>query len=142
MDRKKIFLVILFVAIVAFVFAIVFSKNNKESVVAPQINNEISSVVEDLENNDEGQEQLREQTNEQVEVVKPAEKPTVTIMKEPTITPIRVEEATIVVEEEKFDPGIYMEANTNNIVITKEFKSQSRAKYFFEGFGIQKAPTK
>ena len=43
------------------------------------------------------------------------------------------------IEETEIDAGIYKDAN--DIVITRDFKTKTRAKYLFEGYGIQKAPT-
>ena len=151
MDKKKAFLVILFAAILAFVLVFSVLKNNNKVENTPPVEQEETVVQEEVQVSDETLDQEEVEKVEDVEklapaikqVVKSAKKTNASESEAPVIQPLRVEEVSIVHEEQKQeDPGLYKEAGTNNIVVTREFKAQSRAKYLFEGFGLQKAPTK
>ena len=157
MDKKKSLLVISIAAILAFGVAIILKQDKKSetlekeqeqvSIVKDEVQeesdvNKTAEVVEDTE------------VTEVIEVKKALDKSVKQVSAKPTVKSnepkiehpvkksVQVEPLEGSVSEEKVDPGIMKENGTNNIIITREFKSKSRNKYVFEGFGIQVAPTK
>ncbi len=155
MDKKKAVLVIILAMLLAFVVGLFFIKPLKsEPVLIPdekteqvdEISEENSSIIQDAQKEEEKVAEdkvVSEVKSIEKPVIKPITKSEIGIQETPIIKPIQVEEATVVeggIEETEIDAGIYKDAN--GIVITREFKAKSRAKYSFEGFGIQKAPTK
>lgn len=146
MDNKKRVLVILLAFFLALATVLLFNKkaptseikNVEEKVGTPVIEENTSieqeSVVEEEKSSNE--------VIQKVSTTKPAPKPKTSVSATPLIKPLKVEEEKAVVEEPIIDAGIMKEAESNSIVITREFKSQSPAKYSFEGYGVQKAPIK
>lgn len=146
MSNKKTILVILLAAILAllavlFVFNPTKTTVKKEDVIEEVIEPTAPAIVEE--------EKIEESTAEE-EIkpeIKPVAKPAPVKTSTPVIKQIQVEEAKEVVKEEpqneiQVDAGIIKESGSNDIVITREFKSKSPTKYSFEGYGVQKAPIK
>ena len=147
MSNKKTILVILLAAILAFL-AVLFVFNptktsvKKEDVIEEVIEPTAPAIVEE--------EKIEESTAEEEEIkpeIKPVAKPTPVKVSTPVIKQIQVEEAKEAIKEEtskeiQVDAGIIKESGSNDIVITREFKSKSPTKYSFEGYGVQKAPIK
>lgn len=142
MDRKKNVLVIIFATLLALLVAFVFFKiyNNKIKTVEPK--QEI--VQEEIKLNEEEVlvEEIKEEIIEKKEapVVQPKKETVATtkpIKKEeaPVIKSIQVEEVKVVenkIEENKQDCGVIKDAATNEIVITREFKTTTPNKYSFK----------
>ena len=143
MDKKKNVLVIIFATLLALLVAFVFFKiyNNKIKNVEPK--QEI--VQEEIKLNDEEEvlvEEIKEEIIERKEApVAQPKKETVAatkpIKKEeaPVIKSIQVEEVKVVenkIEENNKDCGIIKDAATNEIVITREFKTTTPNKYSFK----------
>lgn len=142
MDKKKAFLVILLAIVLAIVAVLVVFKTEKDveyfDITQKEdllLEDEINAVPESIKNESVVEAPVLKQERE-VQVA-----PTVA----PIIKPLKiVEEKTEEhkTDKESVDTGITKDAASNEIVITREFKSQSPAKYSFVGFGEQKAPTK
>lgn len=143
MDKKKSFLVVILAAILAFVAVFFVFKLTKSSQL------EQEQQVEVLEDQKLEPEEVtdalpsKESDKEFVKEVKPVvnSEPVRKIAEpkaeSPVIKPIKVEEANLKpVVNNEMDPGIVKEVDTNEIVITREFKSQSPAKYSFQGYGV------
>lgn len=142
MNNKKAFLVIMLAAILAF-FAVqlVINKSTKPTKIET-----VSDTIQQEESIIESP--FNKNNNTDIEATTPLEKTTIKTeekennkisnieknIKAPVITPLRVEEATIVVEEEQKIPDIY--SDENGIVITRAFKVKSPTKYSFRDFGI------
>lgn len=155
MDNKKVFLAVILAAIVALIIAFVFLKCTSKTIPIKLEEDKLPAqedvaIPTDEENVVKTEEEPVQKTIEtEVKpatkpVVKKVVKPTVKPAEVPVIKPLQVEEKKSMVNstEEKADAGIIKDSTTNDIVITKEFKSNTPSKYSFEGYGVQKAPTK
>lgn len=142
MDNKKAILVVFLAIVLAFiVVSCIYKKNN---TILPEIEPQEEKVID---NTIEKQADITNPNNELKTDIKPdikqVIKPIKTEVEYPVIKPLQVEEAKEPVAKlEESDFGISQEVGTNDIIIHKEFKSESPAKYSFEGFGVQKAPIK
>ena len=145
MSNKKTILVILLAAILA-LLAVLFIFNptkttvKKEDVIEEVIEPTAPAIVEEKIEESTAEEEIKPE-------IKPVAKPAPVKTSTPVIKQIQVEEAKEVVKEEpqneiQVDAGIIKESGSNDIVITREFKSKSPTKYSFEGYGVQKAPIK
>ena len=148
MDRKSI-LVILLAALIALLTAYFIFKPTKQvvkDVVEPvtYIQEELVEAEEAIETvevipSDIKSEELNSQkvTNSNPkQVVSQTVKstPTVNKVEEPEIIQTSRFEASI--EEETIDYGLYVDKETKNIVVTRNFDSKSPTKYYFKDFGI------
>lgn len=145
MDKKKALLVVILASILAFMAVMfIFQTNKKDDVTQEQTQEIIEQEIEPTEQLPAEEETVVEELEKaEKNITKVAPKAPVQKTPEPIIKPIQVEEAKVVeggVEETEIDAGIYKDANS--VVITREFKTQTRAKYSFEGYGVQKAPVK
>lgn len=146
MDKKKALLVVILASILAFMAVMfIFQTNKKDDVTQEQTQEIIEQEIEPTEQlpTEEEETVVEELEKAEKNITKVAPKAPAQKSPEPIIKPIQVEEAKVVeggVEETEIDAGIYKDANS--VVITREFKTQTRAKYSFEGYGVQKAPVK
>ena len=149
MDKKKALLVIIVAALLAFAtVSILTKKNSTEEVIETETQQE---VVAEETNNENVDISIEEEMLENVTIkppviktnIKPIVKPIPPVVEQPVFKPLQVEVTKEgVAAEEKVDPGVMKEASSGNVIVTREFKSKSRNRYVFEGFGIQVAPTK
>ncbi len=149
MEKKNIVIVVIIAIICALLTALFLIKSPKNGPVL--IPEEQKTVIEQpaVETVLPAEETIKEDEGEQEQktvekpLSKPVAKPTTPISQTPVIKPIQVEEEKtmeVSVEKAVQDAGIIKDSG--EIVITREFKSQSPSKYSFVGFGEQKAPTK
>lgn len=155
MNNKCKFLAIILATILALIIVFAFIKPKSSTTPIKLEENNITLPKED------SMEQVPEESIIQTEPqkvqntvkkeVNPVTKPTIqktiqpTVQSEeaPIIKPLQIKEEVIPNKlEEKADAGILKETDSNDIVITREFKSNTPSKYSFEGYGVQKAPTK
>lgn len=156
MNKKRAFLVILLACILALITGLFLTKNiftTKSTRVQQQQeetipNNENKTIEVDVAESIENEKNEQNTKKEQVVEKTNAEK------KLPTVSPLQIEPAKPF-DEQKIDnntnkkiedtaesAGIIKDDTTNEIVITREYKIQSPARYSFEGYGVQKAPIK
>lgn len=148
MEKKNIVIVVIVAIICALLTALFLIKSPKNGPVL--IPEEQKTVIEQpaVESVLPTEETIKEEGEQEQKTVekplsKPVTKPTTPIFQTPVIKPIQVEEEKtmeVFVEKAVQDAGIIKDSG--EIVITREFKSQSPSKYSFVGFGEQKAPTK
>ena len=147
MDKKKALLVILIATVLAFVAVLMTTKKSPTEKIL-ELEKQQEVVKEEMDNEElDVQKQADEQDIIQTPVIKtdikPIVKPIAPAVEHPVFEPLQVEVTKEgIAAEEKIDPGVMKESGTNNVIVTREFKSKSRGKYVFEGFGIQVAPTK
>ncbi len=155
MDKKRTFLAVVLATILALIIVLVLFRPTTKTTPIKLEENETKiqeeEVIAPIVKEDTVQ-QKQEPTKKVSEtkpqkIVKPVPKKVKTPILEPTeapiIKPLQVKEESITNQsEEKVDAGIVKETSSNDIVITREFKSQTPAKYSFEGYGVQKAPVK
>ena len=146
MDKKKIFIVVVLAAMLALLsafFVLKFVNRNIEQtqVIQDVVQEETVSVdvveekVEDssdvvLEQKPVEIQQAQKPVKVVKKVVKQAE-----VTESPILKPLQVEEVKVVenrVEENKEDCGILKDSTTNEIVITREFKTTTPNKYSFK----------
>ena len=148
MDKKKALIVVILAMLLALVVGLLFIKTpQSEPILIPEDKTESTSDFVDLKTFDTEKSQKEVSERKDILEIKPEIKPNKTsivepIKQSPTIKPLQIEETKVVqggIEETEIDAGIYKDAN--DIVITRDFKTKTRAKYLFEGYGIQKAPT-
>lgn len=155
MDKKRTFFAVILATILALVIVLTFLKPTTKTTPIKLEPNEIKIQEEKIETpivKDDAIQQKQETPKKVTEtkpqkIVKPAPKRVETLspkqIETPVIKPLQIkEEVTTNQPEEKVDNGIIKETSSNDIVITREFKSQTPAKYSFEGYGVQKAPVK
>ena len=147
MDKKKMFLVIIFAVILAFVVAFLFKPAEKlkdiEQVESVQVEENIESdVLEDKfdkkELNDKDEETKPVASNIVSESSKKLVKEQSTNIEK---TLVKNDEETVNVQEAGVmfeDAGVMSENGA--VVVTREFKLKSPTKYTFEGFGILSKP--
>lgn len=144
MNKKSIITVILatILAFLATFFLFVFNK--KTITEKPELKNEIpvqekaieTSIKEDVVQDKEVK-NIKKESKEEDLIIK--------VIETPTIKPLKIVPQADNSEDEikkTDDAGIIKDEVSNEIVITREFKMQSPAKYSFVGYGEQKAPTK
>ena len=138
MNNKKALLVVFIAALLAFIAVFSVYKKMNRSYDIPEIEQQQDVVLEEPVK-EEPAEPIQEQ--KEVSAPKPAVKsvkPVAPKVKEPVILPLKVEEQKEALNleiESKAD--IMKDSNSNDIIIIKEFKSKSPAKYSFEGYGVQ-----
>ena len=163
MNNKKAIIVILLATLLAFITVLFFTKNDSSKpILIPNEPNESiehqifdKNTIKKQEENPNAEQPSKnnlpeiskpQPVNKQIQTpTKPITKQTIPTQTTPIIKPLQVEETKV--EEQKnsttlTDTGVIKEIETNEIVIMKEYKSPTPAKYSFEGFGVQKAPTK
>lgn len=153
MNKKKAIFVFIFATLLAFIAVILIFSNSKKTDSQEKILQEESSIKQEIIKEEisqkeeiEQKEEVQTNINEQKVIQKPVTKSENKAVTAPVIKPLKIEEKTqeenINLQEEnndeKADAGILKEVNTNEIVITREFKSQAPAKYTFEGYGTIK----
>ena len=143
MNNKKAICILIFVLLLILFCAIKFIKEQQISDI-PELETQQEVVIEEKtfvdENRADKDKEVKiqvESNHEKVLLKKDSIKP-----ETPVIKPLKVEEPQSVVNEVKTDEGIVKEPVSNEIIINKEFKLQSPAKYSFVGYGEQVAPTK
>lgn len=142
MDKRKIFLVIFLAALLAFLTVVFVFKRDVKSEL-PNLNEQEEAVLQDEEEVDSVE--LQQQQEDVVKTESPVVKEKVVATQAPVIKHLKVEEVVEEIsqaEEKTEDAGVIKDSDSNAIVVTREFKYKSPAKYSFVGFGEQKAPTK
>lgn len=147
MDKKKVILVIVLATILALLaaFGVMKFSNNDVKQIEPQtevVNEEETSLnteeITDTEVKEESETEVVEQ--KPIQVVQP-QKEVKTVVKPvikedlPVVKPLQVEEVKVVensIEENNKDCGILKDSGTNEIVITREFKTTTPNKYSFK----------
>ena len=149
MDKKKALLVVIIAAILAFGVAVIFKQDKKVELPQNQqeqesvLNKEEQETTEIIEETEESEKTEEKNLPTKQVPIKPEVKSSTPTAEYPVIEPLQVTEPLEgAILEETIDHGIMKETETGNIIITREFKSKSKDKYIFEGFGIQVAPTK
>lgn len=155
MDKKRTFFAVILAIILALLVVLTLLKPTTQTAPIKLEQNEINIQEEVIETpmvKEDAIQQKQETTKKVIEtkpqkIVKPAPKRVETSspkqIETPVIKPLQIkEEVTTNQPEEKVDTGIVKETSSNDIVITREFKAQTPAKYSFEGYGVQKAPVK
>lgn len=139
---KRVFFVILLAAIVAFFVAFVVLKPTETGKEAPITQEE---VIQEKASEEQPDADVLSDKAEEKPVVKTIPKTIKKVQPTPVIKPLKVEESSQLKSEDQTikleDVGIRQE-DSGVVTITREFKSQSPAKYSFRGYGQQTAPTK
>ena len=139
-NNKKSFLVVVIAFILALVIAYVFVNKNKTSVVEEPVKQEvIEDITETKFNVSEDVNDVKTEKiiiEESKTVSDNLQKTTVQkqlIQKSETLKPeIENVEKTVSEQEKLYDVGIIKDSLTNEVVITREFKMESPAKYSFK----------
>lgn len=142
--NKKSILVFITATILAFLAVFLVFENNKKNIKTSPVENtrvqiEETNFEETIEENSINIKEEEEKKVVETPVKKPESKPKQALEKAKTTTPdiklIKVEEAKkqeIFNKEEKQDSGIVKDIESDDIVITREFKFESPAKYSFK----------
>lgn len=139
MNNKKAFLVILLAILLALISVLFLFKTEKNTDYSNLIEENFSTIEKEVKK----VESIETQSVLEAPVVEQEKTIQVTPIETPTIKPLKIEEKEVITDEnDPIDAGITKDTLSNDIIITREFKSQSPAKYSFVGFGEQKAPTK
>ena len=146
MEKKKFVLVILLSAILALVISVLFSpkpsKNiikNNEAIVEETTNSQKETLDIETFSNQEQQNgsNIKEETPK-IKAVNP--ETTKNVAKDTQNKDSKIDKN--ISSDIKLDTGIIKTSNTNEIIITREFRTKTPAKYTFVGYGEQLAPTK
>ena len=139
MDIKKFVLVIISAVLVALFCSFLFFSKKEVSDIS-DIENSVEFSQEEPIVSTDSEDVAKEEIIKEKTVLDSTKSKT---EEKSVVTPIQLEEIKFVKEavvEKSIDPGVMKETETNEIVITREFKSPSPNKYTFEGYGVQKAP--
>lgn len=154
MDKKRTFVAVVLVAILALIIVLILFKPTEKSTPIKLESNETKTqeevttpVVEEntIQQEEKSISNVSEAKTQKSTkyTVKKVEKAPAKTSEVPLIKPLQVKEDVKVSQTEEIeDAGIVKETSSNDIVITKEFKFQTPAKYSFEGYGVQRAPVK
>ena len=148
MNNKKVFLVVFIATILALLIALQFlPKRNNSNLDTTKESVSIENVAEEKQHEKKETppvEEISQNEQAQLSESKVVKTETNNTIKEnvPVFEKLQVKESMKVERAEiSFeDPGIINDNGT--IVVTRAFRVKSPDKYCFEGFGIQKAPTK
>lgn len=139
---KKVFFVILLAAIVAFSVTFIVLKPTEKVKEAPITQEE---VIQEKASEEQSEADALSNKTEEKPVVKTVPKTIKKVQPNPVIKSLKVEENIPLKSEDQTikleDVGIRQE-DSGVVTITREFKSQSPAKYSFKGYGQQTAPIK
>ena len=139
MNNKKAFLAILLAILLALISVLFLFKTEKNTDYSNLIEENFSTIEKEVKK----VESIETQSVLEAPVIEQEKTIQVTPIETPTIKPLKIEEKEVITDEnDPIDAGITKDTLSNDIIITREFKSQSPAKYSFVGFGEQKAPTK
>ena len=148
MDRKSI-LVILLAALIALLTAYFIFKPTKqvvkdvvepvtyiqeELVEAEEAIEAVEVIPSDIKSEELNSQKVTNSNPKQVVSQTVKSTPAVNKVEEPEIIQTSRFEASI--EEETIDYGLYVDKETKNIVVTRNFDSKSPTKYYFKDFGI------
>lgn len=155
MNKKRTFFAVILATILALVIVLTFLKPTTKTTPIKLEPNEIKIQEEKIETpivKDDAIQQEKETMKKVSEtktpkVVKQTPKKVETLNSKQTetlvIKPLQIKEGVTTNQpEEKADAGIVKETSSNDVIITREFKFQTPAKYSFEGYGVQNTPVK
>lgn len=141
MDNKKTILIIIIAAILAFLTASIVSKNSNKPIkleenVKEASQQELPVINEEKKVEAPNIEESANTTSSDNKIVTPQKNTTpiqkeITKKEEPNITPLQVKLEVGKIEETKVLEDVYKEGS-NTVVVTREFKFKSPAKYSFK----------
>ena len=146
MEKKKFVLVILLAAILALVLSVLFSpkpsKNiikNNEAIIEETINSQKETLdIETFSNQEQQNESNIKEEAPKIKTVNP--ETTKSVAKDTQNKDSKIDKN--ISSDIKLDTGIIKTSNTNEIIITREFRTKTPVKYTFVGYGEQLAPTR
>ena len=146
MEKKKFVLVILLAAILALVISVLFSpkpsKNiikNNEAIIEETTNLQKETLdIETFSNQEQQNEPNIKEEAPKIKAVNP--ETTKNVAKDTQNKDSKIDNN--ISSDIKLDAGIIKTSNTNEIIITREFRTKTPVKYIFVGYGEQLAPTK
>lgn len=131
MKKKEIFVIIL-AFVLALAFASFIMQGHKSTTTSKEVvtDNEaqVEIEIEDFKQEDSQNEESlnKEEKAKNISQVKTLEKPLV-------VEKIEVKNEVL---KNDLEPDVLQETESNVVVITREFKSDSPAKYSFKGYGV------
>ena len=141
MDNKKTILIIIIAVILAFLTASIVSKNSNKPIkleenVKEASQQELPVINEEKKVEAPNIEESANTTRSDNKIVTPQKNTTpiqneMTKKEEPNITPLQVKLEVGKIEETKVLEDVYKEGNST-VVVTREFKFKSPAKYSFK----------
>ncbi|MBQ7764465.1 hypothetical protein IJ384_03735 [bacterium] len=135
---KKVIVILLLATVLAFLISwVMFKKDSKKieqslpvssvQETGLELENATTETLQEVVNKDEVKPQILIKTEQ-----KPLAKTETMKVEAPVIKPLQVEEKSVAVEVETKDVGVIKEVDSNVIVITREFKTETPTKYSFK----------